>query len=201
MNRSFESQFPTIQSDLPKVTFASNDHIARSQSLIDSTLDGLYKILKNDICKSFETVLLQLNQLHVNAYEKREQELFSHIYELQGQIVELQNQIADLHDEKTELFQRLDQKTEKMIQLRIKKYSMHTSFWSIKKLFLAWKLRTKRQKQAIKTEKLITRYEKKHFSWKYFALLSNQFSTMKYNQQITQTKFKFETLSNEVNLM
>lgn len=176
----------------------TTDYVNTCVPSVEMVMDGFYQSFRTDTTKYFQVVLQNLQKIHEDALDKREQELYRQIGELQGQVLDLQDQLATLTDACKRNENALMVRAEKTVTAVSKKYAKHASPWAMKKIFLAWKARTKRSKQCSKTERLISKWEKQHFHFKMFSLWSRGHSALKFDHSLTEAKFKYDTLSNDV---
>jgi hypothetical protein len=174
------------------------DYISAAIPSVNMKMNDYYEQFRKDTSSYFENVLQNLQRIHEDAFERREQELYRQIAELQGQLLDHQEQLTAMTEKCSRQQAELDKHREKSIDRQLKKYKTHTSPWSLKKLFLAWKILTKRGKQRVKTDKFLHRWEKKFYSLQMFAMWSHGHKILKYDHSLSENKFKYETLSNEM---
>lgn len=176
----------------------TTDYIDSAMPSVSMVMDGYYKTFKTETCHYFETVLNNLQKVHQESFDKREAELYHQISELQGQVLDLQDQLSNMTDKCKMQEETLEKYQDLAIQRHFKKYRTHSSPWALKKIFLAWKNQTKKSKQCTKTDKFLASWEKRHYCFKYLALLNAAHRGLKCDHTLTEAKFKYETLSNEV---
>lgn len=176
----------------------TTDYISATMPSVNMVMDGYYQQFQKDTSAYFENVLHNLQKIHQDAFDRREQELYRQIAELQGQNLDLQEQLSAMTEKCSQQKEILEKQKEKFVDRQNKKYRVHTSPWGLKKVLLAWKTLAKRAKQRVKTEKILDHWEKKHFLLKMFALWNHGHNALKYDHGLTDNKFKYETLSNEV---
>lgn len=156
--------------------------------------------LQESTMSHYHNTVQSLTEMYEDRLLHQQQHYTSIITSLTQQIQSLTQQSTQQQSVQEQLQQQLDTRTLKMSTfLHEKHVNMYSKpFFSLQRIFTTWKQDYKRNKRCRKVEQFIIRIDRKVCLQKYFQQLQSFVEENRQEKYLTEMKFKYETLSNEV---
>jgi hypothetical protein len=135
---------------------------------------------------------------HTEILNQTQHDLNGKIGLLENEVQVLKDEIASKNSDIANFASKNDAQRLSYINYRYNSIIKYISPYSMKNIFIAWRNRTKRSLQNVKTDKKCAKNAAFLLKSRYFGLFVQHHVLLKHDKTLTEIKFKYDTISNEV---